>query len=86
MSRRHRAEKRDILPDAKFGDRVLTKVMNSLMVHAPIAITVIVTIIQKVFMTVAPTVLMILMVTRYVMRMKFQVVWMKLPATMILML
>ncbi|MDE0944399.1 MAG: 30S ribosomal protein S7 [Alphaproteobacteria bacterium] len=33
MSRRHRAEKRDILPDAKFGDRVLTKFMNSLMVH-----------------------------------------------------
>ena len=32
MSRRHRAEKRDILPDAKFGDRVLTKFMNSLMV------------------------------------------------------
>ena len=33
MSRRHRAEKRDILPDAKYGDRVLTKFMNSLMVH-----------------------------------------------------
>ena len=33
MSRRHRAEKRQILPDAKFGDRVLTKFMNSLMVH-----------------------------------------------------
>ena len=33
MSRRHRAEKRDILPDAKFGDQVLTKFMNSLMVH-----------------------------------------------------
>ncbi|PWG73850.1 30S ribosomal protein S7, partial [Enterococcus hirae] len=32
MSRRHRAEKRDILPDAKFGDRVLTKFMNSLMI------------------------------------------------------
>lgn len=31
MSRRHRAEKRDILPDAKFGDVVLTKFMNSLM-------------------------------------------------------
>lgn len=31
MSRRHRAEKRDILPDAKFGDRVLTKFMNNLM-------------------------------------------------------
>ena len=33
MSRRHRAEKREILPDAKYGDRVLTKFMNSLMVH-----------------------------------------------------
>jgi len=33
MSRRHRAVKRDILPDAKYGDRVLTKFMNSLMVH-----------------------------------------------------
>ncbi len=31
MSRRHRAEKRDIIPDAKFGDLVLTKFMNSLM-------------------------------------------------------
>jgi small subunit ribosomal protein S7 len=31
MSRRHRAEKRDILPDAKYGDMVLTKFMNSLM-------------------------------------------------------
>ena len=33
MSSRHRAEKRDILPDAKFGDQVLTKFMNSLMIH-----------------------------------------------------
>jgi small subunit ribosomal protein S7 len=31
MSRRHRAEKREILPDAKFGDRVVTKFMNNLM-------------------------------------------------------
>ena len=31
MSRRHRAEKRDILPDPKFGDMVLTKFVNSLM-------------------------------------------------------
>jgi small subunit ribosomal protein S7 len=31
MSRRHRAEKRDIIPDAKFGDVVLTKFMNSIM-------------------------------------------------------
>ena len=32
MSRRHAAEKREILPDAKFGDRVLTKFMNNLMI------------------------------------------------------
>ena len=32
MSRRHSAEKREILPDAKYGDRVLTKFMNNLMV------------------------------------------------------
>ncbi|MYI68403.1 MAG: 30S ribosomal protein S7, partial [Boseongicola sp. SB0673_bin_14] len=32
MSRRHAAEKREVLPDAKFGDAVLTKFMNSLMV------------------------------------------------------
>ncbi|TNE59981.1 MAG: 30S ribosomal protein S7 [Alphaproteobacteria bacterium] len=31
MSRRHAAEKRDTLPDPKFGDIVLTKFMNSLM-------------------------------------------------------
>ena len=31
MSRRHRAEKRDVLPDPKFGDLVLSKFMNSLM-------------------------------------------------------
>jgi len=31
MSRRRRADKRDILPDAKFGDIVLTKFMNVLM-------------------------------------------------------
>ncbi|MEQ9326810.1 MAG: 30S ribosomal protein S7 [Rhodospirillales bacterium] len=33
MSRRHAAEKRDILPDAKFGDQVVTKFINSLMIH-----------------------------------------------------
>jgi small subunit ribosomal protein S7 len=33
MSRRHRAEKREIIPDAKFGDIVVTKFMNSIM-HA----------------------------------------------------
>jgi len=32
MSRRHAAEKREILPDPKFGDIVVTKFMNSLMV------------------------------------------------------
>jgi small subunit ribosomal protein S7 len=31
MSRRHRAEKRDVLPDPKFGDLIVTKFMNSLM-------------------------------------------------------
>jgi small subunit ribosomal protein S7 len=31
MSRRHRAEKREVLPDPKFGDVVLTKFMNVLM-------------------------------------------------------
>ena len=31
MSRRHRAEKREVTPDAKYGDLVLAKFMNSLM-------------------------------------------------------
>jgi small subunit ribosomal protein S7 len=31
MSRRHRAEKREVIPDPKYGDVVLTKFMNSLM-------------------------------------------------------
>ncbi|AXS41062.1 30S ribosomal protein S7 [Breoghania sp. L-A4] len=31
MSRRHRAEKREIHPDPKFGDVVITKFMNSVM-------------------------------------------------------
>jgi len=31
MSRRHAAEKREVQPDAKFGDIVLTKFMNCLM-------------------------------------------------------
>jgi len=31
MSRRHRAEKREIIPDAKFGDEIVTKFMNCLM-------------------------------------------------------
>lgn len=33
MSRRHSAEKREVLPDPKFGDIVLTKFVNSLMYH-----------------------------------------------------
>ena len=31
MSRRHSAEKREIIPDPKYGDIVLTKFMNSIM-------------------------------------------------------
>ena len=31
MARRRRAEKREIIPDAKFGDVILAKFMNSLM-------------------------------------------------------
>ena len=31
MSRRHRAEKREIIPDPKFGDLVVTKFMNAVM-------------------------------------------------------
>jgi small subunit ribosomal protein S7 len=31
MSRRHRAEKREINPDPKFGDRVVSKFMNAIM-------------------------------------------------------
>ena len=31
MSRRHRAEKREVIPDAKYGNVVLTKFMNSVM-------------------------------------------------------
>ncbi len=31
MSRRRAAEKRDVLPDAKYGDQVVTKFINSLM-------------------------------------------------------
>ncbi len=31
MSRRHRAEKREINPDPKFGDLILSKFMNSIM-------------------------------------------------------
>ena len=31
MSRRHRAEKREVIPDAKYGDVILAKFMNSIM-------------------------------------------------------
>src|SRR3712207_7716174 len=31
MSRRHSAEKREIIPDPKFGDVIVTKFMNSIM-------------------------------------------------------
>mgnify|MGYP001548454032 CR=1 FL=1 len=31
MSRRHAAEKREVLPDPRFGDVVLSKFMNSVM-------------------------------------------------------
>ena len=31
MSRRHRAERREINPDAKYGDLIIAKFMNSLM-------------------------------------------------------
>jgi small subunit ribosomal protein S7 len=33
MSRRHSADKREILPDPKFGNVVVTKLMNSIMHH-----------------------------------------------------
>ncbi len=33
MSRRHSAEKREINPDPKFGDLVITKFMNAVMLH-----------------------------------------------------
>src|SRR5262249_30421594 len=31
MSRRHKAEKREVIPDAKYGDLTIAKFMNSLM-------------------------------------------------------
>ena len=33
MSRRHSAEKREINPDPKFGDLIVTKFMNAIMLH-----------------------------------------------------
>ena len=38
MSRRHAAEEREVLPDAKFGDIVLTKFMNNLMIDGKKAV------------------------------------------------
>lgn len=39
MARRRAAEKREILPDAKYGDIVLTKFMNSLMYEGKKSVT-----------------------------------------------
>lgn len=33
MSRRHRAQKREILPDAKYGDLILAKLTNTIMLN-----------------------------------------------------
>ncbi len=38
MSRRHSAEKRIVLPDAKFGDKVVTKFINNVMEHGKKAV------------------------------------------------
>lgn len=38
MSRRHRAEKRVVLPDAKYGDKVVTKFINNVMEHGKKAV------------------------------------------------
>lgn len=38
MSRRHTAEKRIVLPDAKYGDKVVTKFMNNVMEHGKKAV------------------------------------------------
>ena len=38
MSRRHTAEKRIVLPDAKFGDKVVAKFINSVMEHGKKAV------------------------------------------------
>ncbi len=39
MSRRRRAEKREVLPDAKFGDRMVNKFMNCLMLDGKKSVT-----------------------------------------------
>ena len=38
MSRRRRPEKREILPDPKFGDVVLSKFMNSVMLDGKMSV------------------------------------------------
>ena len=38
MSRRHRAEKRQVLPDAKFHDKVVAKFINNVMEHGKKAV------------------------------------------------
>ena len=38
MSRRRRAEKREVLPDAKYGDRMLSRFMNNLMMDGKKAV------------------------------------------------
>ena len=38
MSRRHRAEKRIVLPDAKFGNKVVAKFINNVMEHGKKAV------------------------------------------------
>ncbi|MBE6448348.1 MAG: 30S ribosomal protein S7 [Alphaproteobacteria bacterium] len=38
MSRRHTAEKRIVLPDAKFGDKVVAKFINNVMEHGKKAV------------------------------------------------
>ena len=38
MSRRHSAVKRNVLPDAKYGDKVVTKFMNNVMEHGKKAV------------------------------------------------
>ena len=38
MSRRHTAEKRNVLPDAKYGDKVVAKFINNVMEHGKKAV------------------------------------------------
>ena len=39
MSRRRKAQKRELIPDSKYNDIVITKFANSLMVHGKKAIS-----------------------------------------------